>query len=541
MTDEPDLVALFYRADWTQLSLSAEVRELSSWRLRSQLHQPVHAPRWLKLNADLPPGYGDPTEHRARLRIAPGGRYVIGILTAWDVANPPEDGSVLRTRYRIGPGRPPYPEVLWPAPLLNAFTLELAERFQTGGRETLRVIATPAPGVWRADEYKRPERIEVIADAATGILLRFEEFLDGQTVRLTELTDVTFDPAGEFLVPDDADDDGADAEGSSELFSGSRWAAAKTAANVFGTVVSAAVRHRAQSPRNAADAWDAAAADDDAEAAMPLAGQRFDPAAAGSPASDELLHALYRSGRAEFTATLHQWMDAAAWGARTQEQADEHGLSGIGSVAGTIGRQVGTVHVVTRVAVGGGRYRLDYLAGRRKHKPRAVACDGSRRWLEYDDRIVVGPVLPLPKKITGMVDTAALLDSHVSSAAETQVNGRRGFALRAAADGPGSRKLPWQLKDADLVVDAELGIVLHLATYADDTQQIREEFRDVGPLSAGGSEFAFNVPPGVRVQHIDDWLFDELGLPEGMRSAARSAGSAAKAAQSLLNSLRGRG
>src|SRR5262249_58967744 len=121
----------------------------------------------------------------------------------------------LGTRCGTGRARPPYREVLWRAPLLNAFSLQLAELLQAGGRETLRVIATSALGVWRADEYKRPERIEVIADAATGILLRFEEFLDGQTVRLTELTDVTFDPAGEFLVPDDADDDGADAEGSS--------------------------------------------------------------------------------------------------------------------------------------------------------------------------------------------------------------------------------------------------------------------------------------------------------------------------------------
>src|SRR5690348_8819048 len=107
MTDEPDLVALFYRADWTQLSLSADVRELDDWKLQLQLHQPVRQPPWLKVNADLPPEYGGPIEHRARLRIAPGGRYVIGILTAWDVANPPGDGSVLRTRYRIGPGLPP--------------------------------------------------------------------------------------------------------------------------------------------------------------------------------------------------------------------------------------------------------------------------------------------------------------------------------------------------------------------------------------------------------------------------------------------------
>jgi hypothetical protein len=220
MTDEPDLVALFYRADWTQLSLSAEVRELHDWRLQQQLRLPRQTLRWLKANADLPQADSGPTEHRARLRLAPGGRYVIGLLTAWDVPHPPADGSVLRTRYRITPGQPPYPEVLRPSPLLNAFSLELTERFEAAGRETLRVIATPAPGVWRADEYKRPDRIEVIADAATGILLRFEEFLDGQTVQLTELTDVTFDPAGEFLVPDDADDDGADAERSSDLFSG---------------------------------------------------------------------------------------------------------------------------------------------------------------------------------------------------------------------------------------------------------------------------------------------------------------------------------
>ena len=80
------------------------------------------------------------------------------------------------------------------------------------GRRALRIAATPAAGVWRAAVYTRPERIEVIADADTGILLRFEEFFDGRTVQLTELTDVTFEPADEFAIPDDAEDDGEPAE-----------------------------------------------------------------------------------------------------------------------------------------------------------------------------------------------------------------------------------------------------------------------------------------------------------------------------------------
>src|SRR5215831_1844786 len=538
MTDEPDLVTLFYHADWTRLSLSAEVHELTDWALRFEMRKPAR-PAFTWVSMDPPPGYLTPDEHRARLRIAPGGRYLVGILTAWDLEHPPDHEGVLRTRYGIRPGLPPpYPELLRPSRLLNGFSLELAERVQMAGRATLRVIATPAPGVWRADEHKRPERIEVTADAETGILLRFEEIFDGRTVQLTELTDVTFDPAGEFEVPDDGQDEEEDAQSESQLFSGPGWAATKTAANVLGTVLGTAARHAPRSPCGAA-AWDAATADDDTEAAMPPAEERFDPAVSGSPASDELLHALHRSGRAEFSATLHRWIDAAAYGEWAQARAGDHGWGGIGSAAQALAGRARSIHMVTRVAIGGdGRYRLDYLRDHRKHRPRAVVCDGSRRWREYDDRVVVGPVLPLPQEIAEMIDTAVLLDPHVSDVAETQVSGRRAFALRAA-DARVPIEAPRLLKDSDLVVDAELGITLRLTWYADDAQAVRYEFRDVAPLSADGSEFAFDVPQGVRVEHTGSSLLDEMDIPDGMRSAVRLAGSAAKAAQGFLNSLRG--
>jgi hypothetical protein len=37
MVDEPDLVALLYRADWTRLSLSARVREVTDWASRREI------------------------------------------------------------------------------------------------------------------------------------------------------------------------------------------------------------------------------------------------------------------------------------------------------------------------------------------------------------------------------------------------------------------------------------------------------------------------------------------------------------------------
>jgi hypothetical protein len=63
--------------------------------------------------------------------------------------------------------------------------------------------------------------------------------------------------------------------------------------------------------------------------------------------------------------------------------------------------------------------------------------------------------------------------------------------------------------------------------------------RDVAPLSADGSEFTMDVPPGIRVQRSDGGLLDERDMPQAMRSAIRSAGSAAKAAGSAAKAARG--
>jgi hypothetical protein len=278
---------------------------------------------------------------------------------------------------------------------------------------------------------------------------------------------------------------------------------------------------------------------------MPPAGERFDPLISGSPASDELLHVLYRSGRAAFSATLHQWFDGEAFGQEARTWTGDRGWGGAGSVAGALSDRVGSNHRVTRVALAGdGRYRLDFLRDGREYSPKVVACDGTRRWQEYDDRVIVGPVVPLAQAATHgqgiveLIDTAVLLARHLSNIAETEVAGRRGFAVRAAAVELPFEDAPWP-PDSDVVVDAELGIALRWIVYAGDRQLMRYELRDVAPLSADGSEFTMDVPPGIRVERSDGGLLDELDMPHAMRSAIRSAGSAAKAAGSAAKAARG--
>jgi hypothetical protein len=152
--------------------------------------------------------------------------------------------------------------------------------------------------------------------------------------------------------------------------------------------------------------------------------------------------------------------------------------------------------------------------------------------------VIVGPVLPLDEELIELIDTAVLLQAHVSDVAEAEVSGRRGFALRTLRPTDrADRTMAGRLRDADLVVDAELGIVLRLSQYEGDALLQRYELREVAPLSADGGELAFDIPPGVRVEHSDGGPLDELDLSPAMRSALRTAESAAKAARGFLDSL----
>src|SRR3984957_14796650 len=145
---------------------------------------------------------------RAALLIAPGRRYRLEYEgdhggqadgsdgeRAWTLrppAAPPPPPRDLEN----GPGLP-VPALFRPAGLLARFTLDVGGPVTACGREAIAVTAVPRHGAVGSGTSRRPpasERVELIVDAETGILLRRKETFEGQLLTLFELTTVTMSP-----------------------------------------------------------------------------------------------------------------------------------------------------------------------------------------------------------------------------------------------------------------------------------------------------------------------------------------------------------
>jgi len=88
------------------------------------------------------------------------------------------------------------PELLCPSSLLGGYTLEVLGPVTVAGRDAIAVAATPRRDALGSRPAQQAyDRIEVAVDAELGILLRRIETSTGELVTLTELTDVTMDPA----------------------------------------------------------------------------------------------------------------------------------------------------------------------------------------------------------------------------------------------------------------------------------------------------------------------------------------------------------
>src|SRR5436305_11158643 len=194
-----DLVSLLYRADWTRLSLAAEVGTRRDLDLdRSQTESGVAPPggEWEMATDQL-----GVEARRSTLLIQPGGRYRVQGEDSADGCDGNRSWSAIRTDgdwdVEADDGsEPPLPPMLRPSWLLTGYTLEAGEPVAADGREALRVVAAPQPRVWsRRPAGTRPlDRVELLVDLGLGILLRHEEILDGRTLSVTELTGVRLDP-----------------------------------------------------------------------------------------------------------------------------------------------------------------------------------------------------------------------------------------------------------------------------------------------------------------------------------------------------------
>jgi hypothetical protein len=201
MAGLPEVIGLLYRADWTRLSLSAELRSETDREPLPRLSRE----RWYRAW----PGQGQDNGRyvgRGALLIGPGGRWRLECPVPGQGAEgndgergwswrPPEVGGPPPLPVEVGTAYPPPPELFCPSCLLGGYTLEVLGPVTVGGRDAIAVAATPRRDVLGSGSAKRPyDRIEVAVDAELGILLRRTETSGGEVLTRTELTAVTMNP-----------------------------------------------------------------------------------------------------------------------------------------------------------------------------------------------------------------------------------------------------------------------------------------------------------------------------------------------------------
>jgi hypothetical protein len=520
LTDIPGLVALLYRADWTQLCLSAEISTRvkrphmvrmkageDSWRLADE--PGADEPGAGAAAEDMLPRW---REGLSRVLIAPGGRCRVeeaapgphesagGGGATWSRISPDEATGL----HGLGSAAD-FTDLLDPRWLIGRFDLEVIGAAEAVRRPACRVTATlrPLAASTHADRSHWIDRVDVLVDTELGILLRREAFSGGKQVELSEMRSLTLDPV-EAGDPDQfgplPGHPGAQSwSGSAPLIdtSGPGWRVVKTGARAAGAALTFAVRHAGQhpGPGNAAPS-------------MPDPGH---PPAPGeqAPVSDDLVNLLHRTGLPpqRFAAGVRKWSDEELLLrhlAELRAQSRWPGMLGPDALwDAAIDRPHQTKFQTARLRVAmPDRYRIDYLAG--GWKERASARDGDRQWTVLANRVVTFPAVPLSQDWARLADPAWLLTSrwHLSAGTAEDVGGRRGWRIWAESE-PSRREMgdtACMFHRAVATVDAELGIILRLTFIVDDRPAVCFELHGVtAPPADDPGGFQVEIPPGTRV------------------------------------------
>jgi outer membrane lipoprotein-sorting protein len=561
MAGLPDLIALLYRADWTRLSLSAELRaEYGQEPPPPSLPFPrpprKYRSRWYRDWPGQKQGNGRYVGHGALL-IGPGGRWRLvcpdpGRGAGGEAAEgndgehvwswrPLELGGPAPLPVRENGAYLPVPELLCPSRLLGGYTLEELGAVTVAGRDAVAVAATPRRDALGSRPGRQAyDRIEVAVDAEFGILLRRIETSAGELVTLTELTGVTVGPPEAADPARFAPRPGShlgDPNGDKPAVGGPGWVAFDLAAGGL-----ALTRYLPNWPGRGASA------------AQPEAIPSPDPAplepAGGAPPPGEVLELLYRSGEPQvLSGTARQWLDFAAIARRMPEEMRAAGGGGFASLLDTVTGVMKVTRTEARLRVSGpDRYRLDYSARPRPADATTVSCDGERCWRVLRDRTLVGPATSLREPIVSLAESSWLLRLRLSGGAELAYRGRRARQFRVTSSG-GEQVLGLLMSfPADAIVDAETGCLLRLLCYADDTLAVWYELDDISTEPIDPDEFQVHIPPGTRiVEATGNLITDAVAAIPGVKgTAARAAAEAVNrtagavsAARSFWDDLRG--
>ena len=532
MAGLPEVIGLLYRADWTRLSLSAEVRFEQDGDLARRRENALRTESMRRMGVrpgspGMPDVEQEPDAERdvyhrwhAALLIAPGRRYRLEYEgdhggradgsdgeQAWTL-RPPDAAPLPPRDFENGPGLP-VPALFRPAGLLARFTLDVGGPVTACGREAIAVTAVPRHGAVGSGTSRRPpasERVELIVDAETGILLRREETFEGQLLTLFELTTVTMSPpeaddparfappAGSRPVRDPEDAPGR---------SGLGWQVAGNAAGLAAGGLGAWLRLAPHLPGHRP----AAGASGLAAMPSPEPGP-LDPGDGPLP-SDDLLGLLYRSGQYDGDdpqvrgAAVRRWNDTkAVWG-QVPGTFRAAGHGGVGYLLDTLARNE-TVSPDDRPAAYRGPRavlpRLLVLA-----RPARTARDRLRRRAALAgprERTRVGPARPMTGEFASLVGSSWLLGERLSGGVEITYHGRRGYHLRVTRGDGAAHEGPTMFYPADAIVDTETGSLLRLIAYDGDAPAEWWELDDVTTEpgdTADPAGFRPHIPPGTRI------------------------------------------
>jgi outer membrane lipoprotein-sorting protein len=557
VADLPEVIGLLHRADWTRLSLSAEVRFECD---RDLLHS--------RMSARVPAFYRNiGTRARTRVRSSPSGRAALLIAPGarYRLERQGEDeliqGSDGQRRWiswwprssdrppveaAFGHDRP-VPGLFGPQDLLDGHVVEVLGPVTVGGRDAIAITATPRAG----QPLQLHDRIEAAVDAELGIVLRREETFEGQLLTLTELTNVTLnppeaaDPARYTAPPGSRNpDEPGEAAGGPD-------GKTKNVMDLAAGGLGALIKHAPHFPVHRADPEP-----EPAEAAMPSPDPDVLAAEDGS-ASDDLLYLLYRTGEPrDLAASMHEWRDGAVMMARLAQTIRDFGAGGFGSLIEAMPSAKTVIRADARFRISGpDRYRVDYTRRDDRRAARMIACDGERRWHVYQDRTVTAPAAPLRGPVAHLVDTSWLLRCRLSGALDITYRGRRARQLRvtgaAGAEFPGAEFVDFGSMlffPVDAIVDAETGCLLRLISFVGDAPAAWWELDDISTEPGDPDDFRIAAPPGTRVvEETGNPFADYTATMPGLAgTAARTAveavsrtHSAVSAARSFLDDLRG--
>jgi hypothetical protein len=478
MSAGPDLVSLLYRADWTQLNLSAVAND------------------------------------GTRVLLAPGRRYRVADgdgLTGcngdrpWRLAARPIPDGDGEVHWVSGP-EPPLPDLLCPAWLLISSALELRGTARACGRDAFRVEVTRRAGSTRrrTPAQFRAGHVEALVDAGLGILLRVSWLADGAEPEVTELVSLDLDPVihpALFAPPPGS----LIAEGMGDALRGRGPGGTllKTVGGLAAGGLGAWTRYAPSARRQAAEqaAEQATApADDDAVTISPdgpAPDRSADGRPVGPPVSAEVLALLHDSTPGGFTATVHDWTDLPAMLSQVPDGARRAGFGGLGLLIDAISERPGTAHLSYSLQVDrAGRYRIDY-PGRESRLPVMVACDGERCWQVYQDRVTIGLAEPPPIGVAEMLDPSWLLGCRLSGGTPVLAGDRPAYRINVARGAANSSwSLPSLFPAAVAVVDTGTGLMLRLTSYIGDRPVRRCELRDITPMAG---DLTIDIPPDLPV------------------------------------------